>query len=139
MNKEVSYKLAVLLKEKGYNISTGTCYFNSEFFSSENLIPLKYPKLKGKEYKEKVSNKLIFAPTIAEVIMWILKKYNIWIEVFCPKSYHTSWYGLVKVVNSSECHEHCTEECNTPIEVYEKAIEHILKNNQYDTTRNTRI
>lgn len=65
MTKLVSFEIAVLLKGKGYN---GRCEDWS--YLDKNCIAM--------HYDDKTCVK---RPTIGQVVMWLYKKYGIWINV----------------------------------------------------------
>lgn len=68
MNKEVSYALAKLLKEKNVYIWS----------------KLRYTDFEGIVKLEESNNYVFpYAPTISDVVMWIYKNYKIWISVEC--------------------------------------------------------
>ena len=99
MNKPVSYLLAKLLKEKGYNIPVTNLYSNEELLENYSLIN-QYENLyienKGECVVIPFNNRNIYlekinfnswsktdysAPDIADVVMWLYEKYDIWITV----------------------------------------------------------
>ena len=92
MNTPVKFELAKLLKEKGYPF---------EFITVGELkeVPLNIP-------------------TIAEVVMWLYEKHNIWIEVYFDG--HQKNFYIVQ--NGEEI------EFNSPTEAYEAAITYCLNN-----------
>ncbi len=65
MNTPVSFELAKLLKEKGFDLNHEYMVFT--FSETE-----KYPE-----------GELFLKPTIAEVVMWLYEKHEIWIGVIC--------------------------------------------------------
>jgi hypothetical protein len=140
MNTSVSFEIAKLLKEKGFEMIAGSCYYNEEFFINQNLIPLQYPELKGEGYKERVSDKIVFTPIIAEVVMWLYEKYGIWIQV----TINTTWVGKKGEYGAKFSSEVISQNrnlkvkslifrkirikpYNSPREAYEAAIEYCLK------------
>lgn len=140
MNKPVSLELAQLLKKENFSVLTGNCYFNNEFFTNQNLISLSYPELKGENYKEKVIDKLVFAPTIADVVMWIWNTYKVWIVVWSDTNLDLpDWRDKAKWFYVLNCDLLAAYESGTSVlkytfdtieEAYEAGIEYVLKNKQ---------
>ena len=120
MNKEVSFSIAKLLKEKGIIFET-KLYYSSE------------TKVTSVSYNE------FAAPTVAEVVMWLYEKHGIWISVECDV-YGKLWYAKFTVAskslweNEDKRHEVLTSfrkfynEHDTPTKAYEAAIKHTLNN-----------
>ena len=110
MNTPVSFELAKLLKEKGFI----------------ERAEKRYGTKSGILYNDAVINDLeddVFtaAPTIADVVMWLYEKYNIWIsadpEIDTNTWFHTITHGKSITAFGSY---------STLTEAYEKGIEHIL-------------
>lgn len=123
MNSPVSFEIAKLLKEKGFKMTAGNCYYNEEFYPNQNLIPLLYPELKGEGYKERVTDKIVFAPTITEVVMWFYEKHGVWVYVKLG-------YGHEYVIQSIQVPFKVIYSDGTfksPTEAYEAVIEYTLK------------
>ena len=93
MNKPISYPLAKLLKEKGFDEPCPNLYYQPERCKK---------------------------PTIADVIMWLYEKYDIWIVVFPTEE---NW--TFDIFNKIECVK-SESFIKSPTECYEKAIEYIL-------------
>lgn len=124
MNNPVSYNLAKLLKEKGFdegcNIHYSTLY--------ENIPDLKhnYFKTVKKDKNSELIN-YITAPTIGEVVMWIYEKDKVWINVGV---YNSKFYFRI-IPNNIPLKERELQYkrlFDYPTEAYEAAIEHYLKN-----------
>ena len=130
MNERVSYELAKLLAEKGFEIKerpmfyfdfstqTGVYMYNGE----GSLVLCSMPLVC-------IKNNWIDAPTIAEVVDWIYEKYSIWIEV----------HGWTNQPVGDEIWLNCFQSFvngdsmdvrifKSPTEAYEAAIEYCLKN-----------
>lgn len=112
MNKPVSFEIAKLLKEKGFNEPCNQLYFDGE---------LKDITVQKVSYDDTLSSRYYIAPTIAQVVMWLYEKHGVWIEV--RKSYLLHQFVAVtknpRVELSSK---------DSPTEAYEGAIEYTLKN-----------
>lgn len=116
MNTPIKFEIAKLLKEKGFDLPMEKYYVDKN--TCVNSLPAKidgtYP----------TNNDLIMdwcsAPTIAEVVMWLYEKHEIWIEVSADNDCEKFQYVI-----SDECSEY---NCKSPTEAYEAAIEYTLKN-----------
>jgi hypothetical protein len=127
MNTPISFKLAKLLKEKGFNTPTFYYYENEKLVEpySENGsstdTEFRVDLSDLKEYFNKWS-KRVSTPTIAEVVMWLYEKHGIWIYV--KQGYKWEWY-IETVSNHPELKYNDGLE-DSPTEAYEAAIEYIL-------------
>ena len=146
MNKSVNYELAKLLKEKGFN-EQSSCFYtkpNSKMFGLDEhgrCYPIKNnPKtlwVIGNAVTLNEKN-VYLAPTIAEVVMWIYEKYDIWISVDMVFEEHQTgfWYCIRESKDTD--HAITSDEYNTSTEAYEAAIQYCLNhliNRMYE--RNT--
>ena len=108
MNTPVSFELAKLLKEKGFDVNCDGYTIHGKMTGVGNS---------AKQYS---------APTIAEVVMWLYDKYGIWISV----TKHTK-NGLrcfsPYIDNKSVKEDAFFNDYDRPTEAYEAAIEHTLK------------
>ena len=154
MNTPVSFELAKLLKEKGfdnvcysyyenerlYKGPFGTTIINSEYGSKSSVkeilnsdFELKCYKIRKKEY--------LAAPTISDIVIWLYEKYKIWINVSGDCDYkfrfeiHTwNWYEnekshrLSHIVLGESFWDTSSKPFTSPTEAYEAAIEYTLKN-----------
>jgi hypothetical protein len=126
MNKPINFQIAKLLKEKSFDLPTINWYHretkklntNDLLFSMNNLT-------------ENYS-----APTIAEVVMWLLEKHNIWFYVYFQHSIDGFFYELCDTkskdntvsIQEKEYKDNREQTFKTPNECYEVAIEYTLKN-----------
>ena len=110
MNTPVKFEIAKLLREKGYNEKCKLLYKDGELI---NCKP--YNVVDNKTFQ---STRYYIAPTIAEVVMWLYEKHNIWIEVYFDG--HQKNFYIVQ--NGEEI------EFNSPTEAYEAAITYCLNN-----------
>lgn len=111
MNKPVKYSLAKLLKEKGFNQDDCKDYWE------EGLNSDTPDKIELNGYGEASTN-FWAAPTIADVVMWLLEKHRIWIAVSFNKEEGTfQWKINGELGRFKEI---------TPVRAYETAIEHVL-------------
>lgn len=121
MNNPVNFKLAKLLKEKGYDIDKkyNNYYIENYYYNEDGKLI---------ECEEQSGSLSLFdgkysAPTIAEVVMWLYEKHNIWVGVMRDKE--------VGAVASDPYYFTCDygrHIYNTPIEAYEAVIDFYLNN-----------
>lgn len=75
------------------------------------------------------TNEEYAAPTIAEVVMWIYEKNEIWIDMSLnqfSKPKDLQW--MYSIVFTEDCtYSHSSKSYNSPIEAYEVAIQYTLK------------
>lgn len=145
MNTPVSFELAKLLKEKGFN---NECSFFYSVMEGEEgkLLPvtsslehvMEYSKKGYKFFDESTDKTLIHqtlrndyakgtvtAPTIAEVVMWIYNKHGIWV-ISKKVNGLNKWFAQIYKNNANDL-------CDTniinisPTEAYTAAIEYTLK------------
>ena len=91
MNKEVSFPIAKLLKEKGFDKRTPLVW----------LFSLGKTHLREVHLSLELNNAEYNAPTIAEVVMWLYEKYDIWISV--KKEYHNgALLGFEAIIDSED-------------------------------------
>jgi hypothetical protein len=129
MNTLVSFELAKLLKEKEYKDKNmlGTVRLSEpEFYDPNGIIHNIKDIFEEKDYKiEDCFN----APTIAEVVMWLYEKHEIWIGVICDVG--NDLLFTFKIYSTKIGEERCIVNGNmyeSPTEDYEAAIEYTLKN-----------
>lgn len=104
MTYHISFEIAKLLKEKGFNKRSEPYRYN---------IIGELTLLEG-----------INAPTIAEVVMWIYKKHGIWVSVNYGKGSQT--WGYIICENENKENRHFGfDKLN---QAYEAAIEYCLTN-----------
>lgn len=102
--------------------------------------PVSFPiakLLKEKRFDEYCM--FIYAPTIAEVVMWLYEKHGIWVYTECD-CYGQEWYSKISVAskqnweNLDKRHKIVSafrkfnSEHKSPTEAYEAAIEYTLNN-----------
>lgn len=120
LSKEVSFELAKLLKEKKYDKLCKSYYYNN---GTDVLEPTTLT------HNNNLANSCCVAPTIAEVIDWVLEKYGIWISVSCDCGNDNLFYS--KIFSTEIGIDRCIETIknkDTPLEAYEEAIKYVLLN-----------
>lgn len=106
MNNPVSFEIAKLLKEKGFNIEID--------YGLNQILNLKP------------------TPTIAEVVMWFYEKHGIWIEVSCHTVLDEKdddvdvFYFVIRKLKPVNI-LYSGDFVNSPSEAYEAGIEYVLK------------
>lgn len=111
MNAPVSYPLAELAIQKGFDKECKE-YWNLIEYSTEWIVEHRI---------NPDSVDFMYAPTIADVIMWLYEKHKIWISVD-PENDTDTWFHTIthgKSVTAFGNYSSLTE-------AYEKGIEHIL-------------
>lgn len=109
MNSVVSFELAKLLRERGYETFT-----SFEYDHGANLIPRSYCS----------PHRLCSAPTIAEVVMWLYEKHGIWVSV----NHSRSLLFYPYIYKNGEQVEGGEYSYDLISEAYETSIEYVLKN-----------
>ena len=129
MDKLVNFKLAKLLKEKRFNEPCDSWYYNDGSYHNN---PTKW-------INSELAETNYSAPTIAEVVMWVYKKYGIWISAK-PYVYGENWFSQIEVASEKlwqdldKRHSIITATKKFPsehkliTEAYEAAIEYTLNN-----------
>lgn len=106
MNTPVSFEIAKLLKEKGFEGECSSFYVkpNSKVFGIDEhgrTFSVTYTPKKLYHCGEHAAlNKksVYLAPTIADVIMWLHEKHGIWIFAECD-CYGEAWYPKISIAS----------------------------------------
>lgn len=125
MTTPVSFNLAKLLKENGFDVlcSQAISEVDKELYHS-------YGQSINWNERPTKNDALISAPTIAEVVMWLYEKHTLWVIIYLmERSSDWSIYfdfsikrkerGLINISTK-------LEEFDTPTAAYEAAIEYCL-------------
>lgn len=119
MTTPVKFELAKLLKEKEFSYA-GKSYYENEIWLTDTLARFPRGTLK--------MDVCFPAPTIAEVVMWLYKKHDIWIEVrktnFFKEIRFQSYMNENPLVGNLGGYISHSQ----PTEAYEAAIEYCLTN-----------
>lgn len=117
MNTPISFPLAKLLKEKGFDESCNHIFDNGH---------QKY--LGAIQRKNSTYEHIITRPTIAEVVMWLYEKHGIWISIVQNEYEDKFQYTLTKRKLDSWNIIDNGKLFNSPTKAYEAAIEYTLNN-----------
>lgn len=118
MDKLVSFKIAQLLKEKGFKSK-------SRYYGSDGKL-VKTPDIPENDYRHTNNMMQRFrweAPTIAEVVLWLDENHNIWIWV---EKYSTLFRPYAEEKDDKRFGKLEGHKYKTPIEAYEAVIEDCL-------------
>ena len=143
MNTPVKFELAKLLKDKGFDMLTKKYYehaLTSQIDEETNDYVGTFGWKKGETNIQSynfinnypnvdLSNEnwyMCSAPTIAEVVVWLYEKHNIWISVD-PENDKDTWFHTISY-NKSETIFGNYNTYNSYTEAYEAAIEYTLNN-----------
>ena len=140
MNKEVSFPIAKLLKEKGFDLPTQKYYehalksvknredgYSGPFGWKKGELNLQTGYFVNSSKTADLTSEMWYmcsAPTIADVVMWLYEKHGIWISVNATEDLKSFWYeirGVGRIWFTGK-------NCNSPTEAYEAAIEYTLNN-----------
>jgi hypothetical protein len=135
MNKPITFELAKLLKEKKFKEQSLNFYTkpNSKMFGiDEHYRNYSIKNIPKKLYTVGVHavlniENIYFAPSIADVVMWLYEKHKIYIWASGYKrannrTYFDYYFSISKLNDKS------SNFFNSPTEAYEAAIEYTLKN-----------
>lgn len=137
LNKPVEFSTAKLLKEKGFDEDCYRTYSSNGKISPFPLLENMggEPILNPLDYKWKnslIHSSVITAPTIAEVVMWLLERSRIWITVTSISQESWQCHITKKGDSLGKCY---LEDFYTPTEAYEAAIEYCLNKLYYETEK----
>lgn len=117
MNTHVDFEIAKLLKEKGFDMPVR---YNYDLTGELHNVGLQ----NHNEHSLKIS-----APTIAEVVVWLYDKHNIWIVVSYEvdiETNKTEWFWIS--IRDGEEIAYQYKAFKSPTEAYEAGIEYTLNN-----------
>lgn len=122
MNKPVNFEIAKLLKEKGFDLYCVWSYWNKELTSRTPGYALEDGTTSQENYWD---FDRYYAPTIAEVVMWVYEKHGIWISVLqmLNNGEKVTWYASYYEQGVGEDIEIYY---NSPTDAYEATIEYTL-------------
>ena len=128
MNTAVSFELAKLLKDKGFDLE---CEYIRDLYNSG--LTVKTSRKEDWNFKKPLVD-AYSAPTIAEVVMWLYEKHSLWILPLPTVCGYFAW----KIIDMQDDPNRPIErppyndvdgvDYRTPTEAYEAAISHALTN-----------
>jgi hypothetical protein len=135
MNTPISFEIAKLLKEKGFDEPCLNFYTNPrcKMFGIDEHN--RYYPIKNKAKKLWTSGNaatldskhVYYAPTIAEVVMWLYEKHGIWVEV--RKHTRNGLRCFSPYIDNKPVREDVFfNDYDLPTEAYEAAIKYCLEN-----------
>jgi hypothetical protein len=128
MNKPINFELAKLLKEKGFDTKVNCAYVDTTPFSEIKNDLTEYVAKQNHNQKEHRYS----APTIAEVVMWLYDKHELWTNVmYMGFELKYSWSVDIITTSGSNWDSYGEEDdifYNSPTEAYLAAIEYSLNN-----------
>lgn len=116
MNTPVSFSLAKLLKEKGFDEPCKLCVEDGD----ERPLPFNC----GNTIHRNSLHPYYSAPTISDVVMWLYEKYGIWISVDPENDINNTWFHTISRGTSTTIFGNYS----SPTEAYEAGIEDVLIN-----------
>ncbi len=120
MNTTVSSPLAKLLKEKGFDEPCKLCVEDGD----ERPLPFNC----GNTIHRNSLHPYYSAPTIAEVVMWLYEKYDIWICVDKAEGFNWFKFNIRKLKDIGYEYGGFGSDFNSPKEAQVAAIEYTLNN-----------
>lgn len=145
MNKQVTFEVAKLLKEKGFDMPCNSCYehaLNTQINPESNEPSGTFGWKEGETNLQSgffindydgidFSNDswyMCAAPIIADVVMWLYEKHKIWISVDWLLETEDRWHFLLtRKLKDSVWVSDGNPLFNSPTEAYLSAIEYTLK------------
>ena len=132
MNTPVSFPLAKLLKEKGFDIpiqhSIADKNYVYDVYTQDFVKNITTNIISN--WNDEKYQKILSAPTIAEVVMWLYEKHEMWIDVSLnqfSKPEDLQW--MYSIVFTEDCtYSHSPKSYTSPTEAYEAAIKDTLEN-----------
>ena len=134
MNTPVKSPLAKLLKEKGFDVPVRNYYllkeegnylhegFEDNYWGDNRIVNWNKDVVGIKPFEGFIS-----APTIAEVVMWLYEKYDIWIWVEA-KGDNWNYFLSTKTKPAYASFRSYNMYYHSPTEAYEAAIKYTLNN-----------
>lgn len=115
MTTPVTFEIAKLLKEKGFDLPQLYFYIGGEISWKVDNTRCRN-KIEG-EYS---------APTIAEVVMWLYEKYKLFITLYPYDEFRNDLFSFFIIKRGSNKRDKYPYK--SPTEAYLEAIEYALKN-----------
>ena len=140
MNTPVSFELAKLLKEKEFDENCSDYYTQTGNLNSDGWGDIIYEQGFGSgepdrmlrfnysDFNKNQKETCFLCPTIAEVVMWLYEKHEIWtvVNVNIMGSWYFEHFDLKEKRNAQ--FKPTDTHYDSPTEAYEAAIKYTLKN-----------
>lgn len=135
MNTPISFKLAKLLKEKGFDENCSDYYTALGHLNSNGWGDIIYEQGFGSgepdrmlrfnysDFNKHQKETCFLCPTISEVVMWLYEKHGIWIWA---ERYSTLFRPYAEEIGDERFGKWEGHKYNSPTEAYEAAIEYCL-------------
>ncbi len=126
MTQPVSWTIAILLREKGFDEKCELGWYlpHPEIAKQNNVEPNTWQLLPMHPLLNQRK-----APTIAEVIMWVYEKHNIWVSI---EQFNTDVFHFSTRHTKSEYYSVCPsghrQDYPTPQKAGEAGIKYVLEN-----------
>lgn len=123
MNNKISFESALLLKSKGFNEKV-----RGRYVIEDSNVSLKKGMFFYSDYD--LAAYCVYAPTISEILEWLLKEYKLWVIANVTVDEEWRWYFEIYDLKSKRNAEIPTEELyyNSHIDAYMAGIEFCLNN-----------
>jgi len=125
MNTLVSFELAKMLKEGGFDLPVCNVFETSMLHGRESYFFEKEYELDNHNKKDGENTNYYSRPTIADVVMWLHEKRRIWICVSVEPESGVFYFSVDK--NKGSFFYDKGGDYPSPTEAYEAAIEYTLK------------
>jgi len=127
LNKIVDFSTAKLLKEKGFDLYCVFSYWNSELTSRTPGYALEDGTTSQENYWD---FDRYYAPTIAEVVMWLYEKHGVWIYTWNSdiNMIFKAWIQNLRNKGIDTIEVPNIKIWNSPTEAYQAAILFCLEN-----------
>lgn len=124
MNTPVSFEIAKLLKEKGWDTNT---YSNCWVKTLDGEIIHNKDRKNIPEHDR--CETYLMQPTIAEVVMWLYEKHGVWVCIDKAEDFDWWKFNIRMLKDVGYLYGGFGSDFNSPTAAYEAAIEYTLKYN----------
>lgn len=117
MNTPITFELAKLLKEKGFD---SHCY---QVYEKDGRLCTTY---ESSRWQNENPELIILAPTIGDSIMWLYEKHGIWIQAFILNKTFAWKAQNINTLVITCLYAQQDKGYNSPTEAYEAGIKYCL-------------
>lgn len=128
MTQRVNFKIAKLLKQKGYNVMPFYIEMQTDYvkgYYCDDDFTDEYVENEF-QFEDHVCSHLYLAPTIGEVVEWIYTKYGVWLGVSHIDSFLQFQFTLDRISYNETLQYDNYCDFKTPEEAYFAGIEQYL-------------